>query len=229
MTGDTLRSARKRRGWTQSEAGARLGVSQAYVALLENNARSVPPKLARKAVRVFGLPPVFLPLTGKRPSKVTPNELTRDFSRLGYPGFAHVRGGWRKNPGEVLLAALAQPELESRVAEALPWLLLNYPNLDNKWLGDQARLLNLTNRLGFVVDLALRVAEKKGEMNSERCQALANLANTLRHSRLEAEDTFAQSSLSDTERNWLRANRGSEADFWHLLTDWRPELLQYPQ
>lgn len=229
MSGDALRSARKQQGWTQSEAGARLGVSQAYVALLENNARRVPAKLARKAVRVFRLAPVLLPLTGKKPSEVTPDELTRDLGRLGYPGFAYVRGGWRKNPAEVLLAALAQPVLESRVAEALPWLLLHYPTLNTRWLGNQARLLNLTNRLGFVVDLALRVAERKGERNSERYRALTNLANTLRLSRLEAEDTFAQSSLSDTECNWLRANRGSEADFWHLLTDWRPELLQYPE
>src|SRR5215472_5683769 len=160
MSGNTLRSARRKRGWTQYEAGARLGVSQTYVALLENNVRRVPEKLARKVVRVFGLPPELLPLSGKTLSKVTPDELTRDLSRLGYPGFAYVRGGWRKNPGEVLLAALARPELESRVAEALPWLLLNYPNLDTNWLVNQARLLNLTNRLGFVVDLALRLAEE---------------------------------------------------------------------
>lgn len=228
MGGTTLRTAREKRGWTQSEAGARLGVSQAYVALLENNVRRMPPKLVRKAVRVFGLTPELLPLTAKTPSKVTPDELTRNFSRLGYPGFAYVKGGWTRNPGEVLLAALARPDLESRVAEALPWLLLNYPNLDTKWLGDQARLLNLTNRLGFVVDLTLRVAESRGEMSSPRYGALTTLANTLRNSRLEAEDTLAQNSLSNTERNWLRANRGSEAEFWHLLTDWRPELLQYP-
>jgi hypothetical protein len=133
-----------------------------------------------------------------------------------------------KNPGEVLLAALARPELESRLAEALPWLLLNYPNLDVNWLTNQARLLNLTNRLGFVVDLALRVAERKGETNSERYRTLTNLANTLRGSRLDVEDTLAQ-NLSQTERNWLRANRASDADFWHLLTDWRPELLQYTE
>jgi hypothetical protein len=106
---------------------------------------------------------------------------------------------------------------------------LNYPNLDTNWLVNQARLFNLTNRLGFVVDLALRVAEEKGEKDSERYRTLANLTNALRHSRLEAEDTFAQNSLTETERNWLRSNRGSEADFWHLLTDWRPELLQYPK
>lgn len=229
MDGDTLRAVREQRGWTQSQAAARLGVSQAYVALLENNVRPVHPKLARRAVRVFGLSPVLLPLTGKTPSAVTADELTRDLGRLGYPGFAYVRGGWTKNPGEVLLAALARPELESRLAEALPWLVLNYPDLGGDWLVSQARLLNLTNRLGFVVDLARRVAEKNGETDSARQRALAQLASTLRLGRLETEDTFAQSSLTETERNWLRANRGAEADFWHLLTDLRADLLQYTE
>ena len=62
-----------------------------------------------------------------------------------------MRSGWRKNPGEVLLTALAQPDLESRLTEALPWLMLKYPKLDTKWVVSQARLFGLSNRLGFVV------------------------------------------------------------------------------
>src|SRR5204862_2965596 len=44
---------------------------------------------------------------------------------LGYPGFTHLRPRrWAlKNPAEVLLAALAQDDLEPRLVEALPWLL----------------------------------------------------------------------------------------------------------
>ena len=41
------------------------------------------------------------------------------------------------------------------------------------------------------------------------------------------QDTFGQESLTETERNWLRANRPDEARFWHLLTNWQPEFLQY--
>jgi hypothetical protein len=139
-----------------------------------------------------------------------------------------VRGGRLKNPGEVLLAALAKPTLDSRVAEALPWLLLRYPDLDCDWLLAQARLSNLTNRLGFVVDLARRVAEGKSETDSPRYHALTRLSEGLRRSRLDVEDTFGQESLSETERDWLRTNRPEEAKFWHLLTNWRPEFLQYP-
>src|SRR5262249_37283386 len=240
MSGEALRKVREERGWTQAEAGARLGVSQAYVALLEKGRRPVPADLARKAVREFKLNPVLLP--AEKPSVDTGEKLARDLSRLGYPGFAYLRGGWLKNPGEVLLTALAQPNLESRVAEALPWLLLHYPDVDSDWLVTQARLLNLTNRLGFVVDLARRVLERSRTADpprknrarddndyssSHRYQALTRLSEALRAGRLAVEDTFGQASLTETERNWFRANRSQEAQFWNLLTNWQPEFLQY--
>ena len=227
MDGDTFRAARKHLGWTQTAAAARLGVSQSYVALLEKGHRRLPPKLARKAVRIFRLPAGLLPLSGKDLSIVTPSELARDLGRLGYPGFAYLRGAPMKNPGEVLLAALARPQLDSRIAEALPWLLLNNPELDNSWLVTQARLLNVTNRLGFAVDLARRVCERNGETKTSRYRGLSRLADSLRVGRLEAEDTFAQDSLTEAERDWLRVNRSADARAWHLLTDWRPELLPY--
>ena len=48
----------------------------------------------------------------------------------------------------------------------------------------QARLNNLTNRLGFVVDLAKRVAERQGETDSPRYLALTHLSERLRQGRL---------------------------------------------
>lgn len=226
MDGTVLQNARKARGWTQAEAARRLGVSQPYVALLENGERVVPPRLMRKAVRLFRLDPGLLPPTSEDPSRVAQEDLARDLSRLGYPGFAYLTGARLKNPAEVLLSALTALELESRLAEALPWLLLRYPELDAEWLVKQARLLNVTNRLGFVVDLARGVLELKGETDSPRARSLDRLADALRLSRLDVEDTFGQ-SLTEAERNWLRTNRSPQAHFWHLLSDWRPELLQF--
>jgi transcriptional regulator with XRE-family HTH domain len=225
VSGDAFRKVREERGWTQMEAAARLGVSQAYVALLEKGRRRVPAKLARKAVRVLKLSPVLLPLAEKL-SASPGGDLVRDLSRLGYPGFAYLRGGWLKNPGEVLLTALGQSTLDSRVAEALPWLLLHYSEVDSDWLVSQARLSNLTNRLGFVVDLARRVLEARSETNSARYRSLSRLSEALRSSRLAVEDTFGR-ELTEAERNWLRENRPPEAEFWHLLTNWQPEFLQH--
>lgn len=226
MHGEVLRKAREERGWTQTEAGARLGVSQTYVALLEKGRRRVPADLARKAVRVFRLSPVLLPV-GEEFASASSDELARDLGRLGYPGFAYLRGGGLKNPGEVLLTALTQANLDSRVAEALPWVFLHYPELDRDCLVRQARLGNLTNRLGFVVDLAKRVLARKSETNSPRYGALSRLSEELRLSRLAVEDTFGQHSLTEMERQWLRTNRPEDAQYWHLLTNWQPEFLQY--
>lgn len=229
MRGETLRRVRESRGLTQKRAGERLGVSQAYVALLERGHRRMPAKLVRKVVRLFKLNPVLLPVTDKTPSSVTADELARDLGRLKYPGFAYLRGGRMKNPGEVLLAALAQPSLDSRLAEALPWLLLSFPELDHDWLLTRARVLNLTNRLGFVVDLARLVLERNNKTDSTQYRALSRLADSLRLSRLDVEDTLGQESLTDTERSWLRVNRTQEAQFWHLLSDLRPEFLQFTE
>lgn len=41
MNGQQLRSARKQKGWSQEQAAAQLGVSQAYLSLLEGGARRV--------------------------------------------------------------------------------------------------------------------------------------------------------------------------------------------
>jgi len=193
---------------------------------LEKGRRPVPPRLARKVVRLFKLNPGLLPASGKALSSRTLDELARDLSRLGYPGFTHLRGRQMKNPAEVLLSALARPDLDPRVAEALPWLLLKYPELDRDWLLKQARMSNLTNRLGFVVDLARLVLEKRNETDSARYHALSRLADSLRPSRLDVEDTLGQDSLTKAERAWLRENRSEQARFWHLLSDWRPEFLQ---
>lgn len=227
MNGEALRTVRKQRGWTQVETSARLGVSQSYLALLEKGRRRMPLKLARKAVQVLKLTPACVPPSGKNPSGTTTETVVRDLSRLGYPGFRYVRGGWVKNPGEVLLSALAQPNLDSRVAEALPWVLLHYSDMDANWLVTQARLLNLTNRLGFAVDLARGVARRNGDSTSPRYVALTRLAGALQASRLAAEDTFGQQFVSAAERDWVYANRPTEAQFWNVLTDWRPETLQY--
>jgi transcriptional regulator with XRE-family HTH domain len=222
-----LKQARKRRGWTQGEAALRLGVSQSYLSLLENGKRELGPKLARKAVNVLELSPTVLPLCEHLALKVTAQNLAQQLASLGYPGFAYLRASKKRNPSEVLITALAQDDLESRLTEGLPWLLLRYSNMCGQWLVDQARLRNLSNRLGFVVALAKGVSEKQGDTQSNCYQALLRLEQQLSESRLDKEDTLCQSSLSPMERTWLKETRPPEAEYWHVLTDWRPEHLQY--
>ena len=229
MTGYELKNARKDCKWTQVELAIRLGVSQTFVALLEAGKRPVPRSLSRKAVRLLNMSPSSLPVTSD-PFSVPGDRLAAQLGALGYPGFRYLRASRKRNPAEVLLSALAKDNLESRVTEGLPWLLLQYgamSTVNRKWLLEQARLTNLTNRLGFVVTLAKEVVAKKGDTASERYRSLTELEQGLRQSRLDREDTLCQASLSQNEREWLRQVRPPYAADWHLLTDWRPEHLQY--
>jgi transcriptional regulator with XRE-family HTH domain len=227
MSEHAFKQARRERGFTQREVAARLGVSQSYVALLERGKRTLTPSLARKASRFLNLGPSAIPCEPRpRNSLVTADSLAKSLSALGYPGFAHLRAGWKRNPSEVLVEALRLEELDSRVAEALPWVLLNYPDLDRDWLLREARLHGLTNRLGFLVSLALRVLEQRGGRRLSVHHSLHELEQLLSLSRLEAESSLGP-RLSATQQEWVRQNRSEEARQWHVLTTWRPEHLQY--
>lgn len=213
---EQLKKAREERGWSQQEAAARLGVTQAYVSMLEKGHRSAAP-LARKLMRVYDLPPTVLPAREVR-EHPTPDSLAHELALLGYPGFAHLRRGARRvNPAELLVSALAQNNLEARVAEGLPWVVLRYPDMPFNWLVQEARARNLQNRLGFVVTLGRRAAGR---------DALQPLEQTLADSKLAKEDSFCK-ELSEPERRWLRENSSQEARAWNLLSDMGPDSVRY--
>ena len=210
------------------EAAHRLGVSQPYLAMLESGKRHLTPDLERKVVTAYGLTPAELPLPAAftPPEKVDGQRLMEDLAKLDYPGFAYVHTRARsRHPGEVLLTALAQERLEGRVAEALPWLLLQYWQMDVLWLVGEAKRFDLQNRLGFVVNLARQVSERSGE--AKRTQSLARLESLLESGRLAREDYFYRPPRNDRERQWLLENRPDSAGHWNLLSDLRPEHLQY--
>jgi len=122
MSPTDLRTARTGKGLTQAQAAVRLGVSQPYVAMLERGERRLTPRLARRVTRLYGLSPTAVPPSDAVAGSRGAAELASDLAALGYPGFAHMRPRrWvLKNPAEVLLAALAQDDLEPRLVEALP-------------------------------------------------------------------------------------------------------------
>ena len=216
MNYEQLKRARLERGWSQQQAAARLGVTQPYLSMLESGLRS-PAPCARRLMQVYGLPSTVLPVHEVR-EDVTADFLARKLALLGYPGFAHLlRAGRKMNPAEYLLTALTQHDLEARVAEGLPWLVLQYPDMPTDFLVREARVRNLQNRLGFVVTLGRRVAGSDD---------LQQLEQTLADSKLEREDSFCK-ELNEPERRWLREHSSEEARQWHLLSDLRPDALRY--
>ncbi len=226
MKSQEFKDGRVRKGWTQTQAAERLGMTQAYLNLLENGKRHLTPKLVRRAASAYGLSPEVLPLTETfRPSPTSDKELADWLATLEYPGFAYLGTHTaEKHPYEVLLTALGQTSLDGRVAEALPWVAMKYVHPD-AWLVETARKFSLQNKLGFVVRVARRVAETRSD--NGRSRELVRLEDMLEDSRLAKEDFFYRPPRSQSERDWLNQNRTADAAHWNVLTDMRPERLSY--
>jgi transcriptional regulator with XRE-family HTH domain len=225
VTGDELKNARKASSWTQSQAAARLGVTQAYLSMVERGERAVSSELASRAVEVFEVPATALPLSEYRPRAHNAGFFQKMLGSLGYPGFAYLRGSVRLNPVELLMDALDSDDLDSRVTEALAWLPLAYPHLNWDWLTANAKLRDRQNRLAYVVELARQAAEKAGSSRLE--EELAARVAKLEPSRLVKEDTLCRESMTQAERAWLRDHRPKSAEHWNLLTDLSVEQLDH--
>jgi len=225
VTGVELKNARKASASTQVQAAARLGVTQAYLSMVERGERAVSSELASKAVEVFEIPATALLLTEYQSRARDASFFKSMLGSLGYPGFAYLRGSVRLNPVEVLMEALDSDDLDSRVTEALAWLPLTYPHLNWNWLTANAKLRDRQNRLGFVVELARQAAESAGRSQLE--EELAARVAKLESSRLVKEDTLCRESMTRAERAWLREHRPKSAEHWNLLTDLTVEQLDH--
>ena len=210
---------------TQQEAASKLGLTQAYLSMLERGRRPVTAELSAQAMKVFNLPPTTLPLDVDRSSTLDENAFKAELGALGYPGFSYLRGKSHYNPARLLFLALDQDDLDRRVVEALPWLAFRYADLDWEWLLRNAKLADRQNRLGYVVDLAEEFAERMGD--AARMKSLSQNKAVIERSRLAREDTLSHDSMTQAERKWLRQNRPSKARHWNLLTDLDVRHLAY--
>jgi len=229
MSGAELRKARLSADWTQKRLASHLGVSQGYLSLMEIGKRRMPDRVARRVTSLFQLPPTLLPTSGEVGSRVavTEERVEQDLARLGYPGLAYrKKPGRRRNPVELLLMALSLEDLDPRLAEALPWLLVNFERVSFQDLVEKAKTKDLQNRLGFTVSLAEQVAARNPDF-VKNSKELHQAKQMLEKSRLVLEGTYGRRETSDRMRAWLRENRSPEAKHWNLLTDLRVEHLPY--
>ena len=192
---------RKRNGLTQVNAAFLLGVSQPYLSLLEKGARPLTAGL-RQRMKTYGN------------KDLLEDSFRGHLSALGYPGFAHVRRyGSRPRPDRLLMMVLARPDADARVVEALPWLVSTFKSqFDFGWMVQQAKLQNLQNRLGFLLQLAAVDVPDGLEAVRE-----------LERARLMLEDTLCWDSMPAATREWMRANRAPLAEHWNVLTRLRAE------
>jgi DNA-binding XRE family transcriptional regulator len=224
MTTSWLRAARQKKGWTQQETAQNLGVSQPYLSLLEEGRRPMTKPLLSKLQRHFEVPAMALPAEVPKPN-VSAQQLAEALGSLGYPGFAYLKRGTHWHPAQVVLSGLQQSNLEARLAEALPWVVLHYPTLNWTWLVEHAKLNNVQNRLGFVLTLARALAERARD--SATASKLRGVEEQLERARLVREDTLGREAMTTAERRWLHDRRSPEATHWNLLTDLSAERLPY--
>lgn len=126
----------------------------------------------------------------------------------------------------LLLGALARTDLDARLTEALPWLLLEFHGLDRQELVKTAKAKDLQNRLGFTVALAREVAASNSRYQY-RSEDLKELEGALEPSRLAREEPFGSHEMSPRLRAWVLANRSEAAKHWNVLTDLKAEYLPY--
>jgi transcriptional regulator with XRE-family HTH domain len=227
MTAEQWTTGRLKAGLTQVSAARSLHVSQPYLSQLETGLRAAGADLACRAAKLYELPPTALPLpeTLHVPGS-PPNDLQKNLAALGYPGFEHVRSKALRNPAEVVLSAVVKPDLDTRLVEALPWVLGAYTDLDWAWLRDRAKLQNAQNKLGYVVHLAKETARASAERRNA-VQVLSGWQEELEEARLAREGTLCRDSMPERERTWLRKNRPAAAVHWSLLTSLTADQLPY--
>lgn len=205
-----LRRWREQNNLTQVDAARLLGVSQPYLSLLEKGARPVRPELRDR---------LNIVRPGRGQHAIADDRLRAQLSALGYPGFAHIDPARpAAEPAVVILNALSRPTVDARIAEALPWLARKHAGaMDWSWLLEQAKLRNLQNRLGFLIQLV----DASGVSEPKMKQALAELDKA----RLLAETTFCWDSMPAPTRKWMRARRSPEAEHWNIVTLMRSDDL----
>jgi transcriptional regulator with XRE-family HTH domain len=216
-----FRAARTKAGLTQRQLAQRLGVTQAYVSMLERRQRAASPRLARRLVRELALAPVSLPLRDL--GVLTVGAVAQALAGAGYPGLAYLRPRRTVNPAALLLGALRNPRLEGRLVAALPWLAFRHFDLDWDWLVARARQHDLQNRLGYVVHLACELAAQR-RFDKEAAK-LRTVVEQLARAKLAREDTLSEESMTEAERGWLREHRPAAAAAWNLLSDLTNEQL----
>ena len=227
MTHEQLKAGRLETALTQVKAAARLGVSQPYLSQLEKGERPITAELARSAAALYRLPATALPIPESVAQRGPANldALARQLAGLGYPGFAHLRHA-KANPAAVLLEALVQEDLEVRLAEALPWVVLTYPDMDWPWLIREVKLRDAQNRLGFVVAMARDLAATRSRFRPA-LDRISSAAIELERARLVREDTLCRGSMPPAEREWLATTRSALARHWNLVTGLTVDQLSH--
>jgi transcriptional regulator with XRE-family HTH domain len=215
--GSEFKTWRKKAGKTQMDVALAVGVRQPFVCAVEKGHRPVTPAMSNWLYSVYPEALTATPLRDSQTPQSSEN-LKERLGSLGYPGFAYMAGeNGKADSLAVLLDALKTEDLDQRVTVALPWVLAHQTDLNWRKLTDEARLSNLQNRLGFLIEVTVEAAKRVHLMDA--AARLEPWLHWLREARLYREDTLCKKSMTQVERRRLRRSRPQAARFWRLFTN----------
>jgi hypothetical protein len=110
-------------------------------------------------------------------------------------------------PARFLAHVLDLPKVEARVVDALPWLVYAFPLMEWDWLIREMMLRGRQNRLGFLVDLAIELAEALAE--TDRMRKLLPHRDLLDLIKLDQEDTLCNDDMREGSRTLHRDRRST--------------------
>ena len=167
------------------------------------------------------------------------DHLEKALAVLGYPGFAYLakyvkfEGDSQRalDPTELVRWAVAQDVLNTRITEALPWVLAAYASrIDWKHSISDAQEQSVQNRLGYLVHLALELVNSKSSLSHPEARRLLKESllklQTVRHCQ---EQTLMNEEIGPVMRSWVLGNRPQEAAEWHVLTTITTSDLQHAE
>lgn len=216
-----LRALRLRAGLSQSDLARKAGTLQPRVAVMESADDTTLPGLEwlGRVAEALGVPVSDLVSERAGPEANSLPDLPEDgdnlaahLKELGAPLTGPSRKSRAFSPEAVVLGVLRRVP-SSRMVECLPGLLFK-KEMDHEKLLRVAKQRGLVNRLGFVVDVAVTLAEEKGDREkASRLRALSNKLWTERHK--EAEEFLMSEAPEDPElRNWLKKKTPRAGKKW---------------
>ena len=218
---ENLRDCRLKAGLTQTDLARKAGTPQSRLALMESKKSPALPGLEwlARVAQALGVNVVDLLAEKAAPEARTLSSLPEDEENLaahlkewGAPLTGSAKKGRAFSPEAVVLGVLRAPS--ARLLECLP-AVLAAKNMDYAKLLRLAEERGLVNRLGFVVDVARRVAS---DDRSERGARLERFSKQLWLKRnREREDFLTKTMPDDGEfRSWLKKKTPAAGKRWRV-------------
>jgi len=216
-----LRAFRLGVGLSQSDLARKAGTLQPRVAVMESAEDPTLPRLEWLGRVANALEVTVSDLLSERAMSGTESlsslpededNLAAHLKELGAPLTGPARKSRSFSPEAVVLGVLrAVPS--SRMVECLPGLLVRQ-DMDYEKLLRLAKKRGLVNRLGFIVDTAVTLAEEhRDRIKVSRLHGLSKRLWRARHK--EAEEFLMSETPEDTEfRNWLKKKTPRAGKKW---------------